>query len=48
VVATFEAAEAQGFASTSLEGKMIDIPIANRARKLLKVADSIAQREKGG
>lgn len=48
VVAAFEAAEAQGFASTSLEGKMIDIPIANRARKLLMVADSIAQRGKGG
>jgi citrate lyase subunit beta/citryl-CoA lyase len=48
VVAAFEAAEAQGFASTSLEGKMIDTPIANRARKLLMVADSIAQREKGG
>lgn len=47
VVEAFEAAEAQGFASTSLEGKMIDIPQANRARKLLMVADSIAQREKG-
>ena len=48
VVAAFEAAEAQGFASTSLEGKMIDTPIANRARKLLMVADSIAHREKEG
>ena len=47
VVEAFEAAEAQGFASTSLEGKMIDIPQANRARKLLMVAESIAQREKG-
>lgn len=47
VVEAFEAAEAQGFASTSLEGKMIDIPQANRARKLLMVADSIAQRGKG-
>lgn len=47
VVAAFEAAAAQGFASTSLDGKMIDIPIANRARKLLMVADSIARREKG-
>lgn len=46
VVAAFEAAAAQGFASTSLDGKMIDIPIANRARKLLMVADSIARREK--
>jgi citrate lyase subunit beta/citryl-CoA lyase len=45
VVDAFEAAVAQGFASTSLDGKMIDIPIANRARKLLVVADSIARRE---
>jgi citrate lyase subunit beta/citryl-CoA lyase len=45
VVEAFEAAEAQGFASTSLDGKMIDIPIANRARKLLMVADSIAGKE---
>ena len=43
----FKAAEAQGFASTSLDGKMIDIPQAQRARKLLAIAQSIAQREKG-
>jgi len=43
----FKAAEAQGFASTSLDGKMIDIPQAQRARKLLATAQSIAQREKG-
>ncbi|MDY6917094.1 MAG: CoA ester lyase [Chloroflexota bacterium] len=45
VVETFEAAEAQGFASTSLDGKLIDIPIATRARNLLAVADSIARQE---
>jgi len=43
----FKAAEAQGFASTSIDGKMIDIPQAQRARKLLEIAQSIAQREKG-
>jgi len=43
----FRAAEVQGFASTSLDGKMIDIPQAQRARKLLEVAQSIAQREEG-
>ncbi|TET40188.1 MAG: CoA ester lyase [Dehalococcoidia bacterium] len=47
VVEAFEAAEVQGFASTSLEGKMIDIPQANRARKLLGIAESIAQSEQG-
>lgn len=46
-VEAFEAAEAQGFASTSVDGKMIDIPQANRARKLLMVADSIERREIG-
>lgn len=43
----FKAAEAQGFASTSVDGKMIDIPQAQRARKLLEIAHFIAQREKG-
>lgn len=46
-VEAFEAAEAQGFASTSVDGKMIDVPQANRARKLLMVADSIERREIG-
>lgn len=47
IVEVFATAEAQGFASTSLEGKMIDIPQARRAQKLLAMAESIAQREKG-
>jgi citrate lyase subunit beta/citryl-CoA lyase len=45
VVAAFEAAEAQGLGSTSLDGKMIDTPIANQARRLLTIADAIARRE---
>ena len=45
-VEAFEAAEAHGFASTSIDGKMIDIPQANRSRKLLMVADSIERRER--
>lgn len=48
IVQAFEAAEAQGFASTSLDDKLIDIPIASRARKLLAVADSIARRPAEG
>ena len=48
VVAAFEAATAKGFASTSLDGRMIDAPIAGRARKLLMLADSVARREKRG
>ncbi len=46
IVEAFEAAEAQSFASTSVDGRMIDIPQANRARKLLMVADSIERRER--
>jgi len=46
VVAAFEAAVAQGFASTSLDGRMIDAPIANRARRLLMMVDSITQNDK--
>ncbi|MBI2328252.1 MAG: HpcH/HpaI aldolase/citrate lyase family protein, partial [Chloroflexi bacterium] len=46
VVKAFEAAVAQGLAATSLDGKMIDIPVAARARKLLTLSESIAQKEK--
>lgn len=46
VAQAFEAAEAQGFASTSLEGKMIDIAVVQGARKLLQVAEAIARRER--
>ena len=44
VVAAFEAAVSQGQASTALDGKMIDIPVAERARKLLTLAESITKR----
>ena len=47
IVEAFAAAEAQGFASTSVEGKMIDTPQARKAQRLLEIAESIAQREKG-
>jgi len=40
VVAAFEEAEAQGRGATSLEGKMIDIPIVKRARSLLAAQDA--------
>ncbi len=47
VVEAFEAAEAQGFASTSLDGKMIDTPQARMASRLLEMAQAIAEREGG-
>lgn len=48
VVEAFEAALAQGQASTNFEGKMIDAPVAARARKLLVLAESIEKRESTG
>jgi len=43
-VEAFEAAEAQGLASIQHEGKFIDYPIVNAARKLLERAAVIASR----
>ena len=43
VVAAFAEAEAQGRGATSLDGKMIDVPIVLRARNLLTLADAIAK-----
>lgn len=45
IVVAFEEAEARGSAATSLEGRMIDIPVAQRARKLLDLARAIEGRE---
>lgn len=42
VVAAFQEAEARGEASVALEGKMIDIPIVERARTLLEVSRRIS------
>ena len=45
VVQAFEEAEAAGKGTTSLDGKMIDVPIVRRARSLLARAEAVAQRE---
>jgi len=42
VVAAFEEAERAGRGSTSLDGKVIDVPVVKRARALLEVAERIA------
>ena len=42
VVVAFEEAEAQGKGATSLDGKMVDIPIVKRARSLLAIEEAIA------
>jgi len=48
VVHTFEAAVAQGQASVSLDGKMVDAPVAERARKVLTLADALAEKGRQG
>ena len=48
VVETFEAAQQAGRASTSLEGVMIDVPAAKRARQLLDLAEAISKRKPPG
>ena len=48
VVQTFESAVAQGQASVSLDGKMIDAPVAERAKNLLARADATAKKERQG
>ncbi len=45
VVAAFEAAVTEGKASTSLDGRMVDAPVAERAKKLLSLAESIVKKE---
>jgi citrate lyase subunit beta/citryl-CoA lyase len=42
VVAAFEEAERQGRASTSLDGRVIDVPVVKRARALLAALDPSA------
>ncbi len=44
VVAAFEKAERAGRGSTSLDGKVIDVPVVKRARALLEVAERMAGR----
>ncbi|WP_135470570.1 HpcH/HpaI aldolase/citrate lyase family protein [Crenalkalicoccus roseus] len=43
IVAAFEEAEARGIASIQVEGRFVDYPIAQRARRLLALAESIAR-----
>ena len=45
VLEAWDEAEASGKGSTSLDGRMIDVPVVKRARNLLALADAIAQRK---
>jgi citrate lyase subunit beta / citryl-CoA lyase len=44
VVAAFEEAERAGRGSTSLDGKVVDVPVVKRARALLEVAAGIPKK----
>jgi len=44
VIAAFEEAEARGSGATSLDGKMIDVPVVKRAHHLLALADTMSRR----
>ena len=48
VVEAFEEAEAQGRGATSLDGKMVDVPIVKRARNLLAIQDAISASAREG
>lgn len=45
IVAGFDEAVARGHASVQVDGRMVDIPVAKRARDLLAYADEIAGKE---
>jgi citrate lyase subunit beta/citryl-CoA lyase len=45
VVAAFDEAVERGHASVQVDGRMVDIPVAKRARDLLAYAEAIAAGE---
>ena len=45
VVEAWNEAESAGRGATSLDCRMIDVPVVKRARNLLALADAIAQRK---
>ena len=45
VIEAFEEAESRGSGATSLDGKMIDVPIVKRARYVIAIAEATASRQ---
>jgi len=45
IITAYEEADKQGMGAITHDGKMIDVPIVERARRLLARADAIAQKE---
>ena len=48
VLEAWEEAEAAGRGSTSIDGKMIDVPVVKRARNLLALAERLAKDQRVG
>ena len=46
VMAAYEAAEVQGLGAITLDGKMVDVPIVERARRLLTRATAITEKDR--
>lgn len=46
IASAFREAEARGLGATSLEGRMIDIPVYQQAKDLIALADAIAEKER--
>jgi citrate lyase subunit beta / citryl-CoA lyase len=47
IIAAFDEAVGRGHASVQLDGRMVDIPVAQRARDLLSYAEQISARDEG-
>lgn len=45
IVAVFDESEAKGLAILQVDGKMIEYPIANRARRILQLAELLSERK---
>ena len=45
IVAAYDEAQARGEGAISVDGKMVDVPVADRARAVLWIADALAVRQ---
>ena len=45
VIEVFQEAEAKGSGATSLDGKLIDVPVVKRARALIQIADALSLKQ---
>jgi citrate lyase subunit beta/citryl-CoA lyase len=48
LIAAYEAAEREGIGAIRFEGKMIDVPVVERARAFLRRARALAEKGRGG